>query len=435
MAAYEEAIEEPKFIASLIYWAKVVAQAGDQKRLERALAIIQRLRDERNKAEALEALGYSMVQAGNKEGLHRLQQIAESIYTDWLKASALAALAQAMVQAGDGEAARGAAQKALETSIVTGEEAAKAYVLGLVIEPLVQIRDIIGLEQALSAAEDIQYEPAKAYALGKVAIALAQVGKVEAAKRAVLYALKLTDSIENIERKMQSLGNIAQVLAELGDKEATQMVTEKAWRTFHDMSQPISEDPLTPGSVIMPSYTTAQKVQALNVLIQGLTQAGDREGLVTALSYGVEYSKNMRGAVVRGLVQLRDFENALIIAKEIENDQEKARALEVIARALIQKGNPVSYQEALQILESIPIIEQKAHFLSNLSSIFEQFGDPLLAQSTWRKALKSGCSFGKSTYFQILSEGILHLSDLQRKETLEEIYQVIEEAENWYVLE
>jgi hypothetical protein len=430
----EAAIDKPEFVLSLIDWVKVLAQAGDKAELGRVLETAKTIGDDREKVRVLEAVAQSMAQAGDRAGLNRVLVIAQSIYTDWLKASALTAVTQGLAQVGDGEAARGAAWIALEAAKATRDEQAKAYVLGLAAQVLAKIGDKKGLNQALAAGEAIHYEQAKAHALGKIAQALAQVGEVESAGRVVQEGLKVTERIENADRKVQSFVDLAQVLVQLGDLKTAQMVSQKAWAAFLDMVRPIASDPFTPGSITPPPYSHEQALQALKAVVQAMAQVGDRTSLVQALEYNRKYTEELRDSVAQALAQLGDIDKALEIAKEIEHEEEKARVLDAVAQVVAQRGNKGNFQGAIQIVESIPVNEYKTRALINLSLTFERLGDSTLALSNWRTALKTDCTAGKANFYQILSEGISGLSAFRHGETLANIDEIIEEVSGWLVL-
>ncbi len=434
LSVAETFIDEQNLVSSLVAWAEVLAQVADKVGLDRevavrALAKLQGIKDDKNKAEALGTAAPALAQIGDKKVLGAALAVAETIETDWIKASALGTMAQSMVQGGDREAARRTAQKALKAAKATIDERAKAWVLGIAALALAQVGDRAGLAQAQAAAETIQYEPAKVHALGIVAQALGDVGEVDAARRAVQGALKATEVIEDAERRVQSLVALAPVLARLDNLETAQMVTQRAFAAFEDMIRPIEVDYLTPGSISYPAFSPEQAVQALHSVIQAMAQVGDRSGLVQAFRL---YPKRASIEIAQALAEVGDIDTALAAANAIADDQDKAQALEAVAHKVAQEANKASLSRALTIVDSIPS-EHKARSLSKISLTFERLGESDLALSSWLTAVKSVDVTGKVNFYEILSDGVSGLSAIRNVGTLVRIDEIIKEVSGWLV--
>ena len=157
------------------------------------------------------------------------------------------------------------------------------------------------LQNALAAAERIQYSNERAHALATIAQVLAQAGDTD-------HALAVAEKIEDDDTRAHTLANIAQVLAQAGDTDQARQVLKNAITTAESIKhyQPRAQ------ALANIAQAFVDRAQALANIAQVLAQAGD-----------INHARQV-------------LQNTLNVAEKIEFHFFRAPALATIANTLTE---------------------------------------------------------------------------------------------------
>jgi len=219
------------------------------------------------------------------------------------------------------------------------------------------------LEEALEVAKTIEVPWAKAEALSSIASALARAGRLE-------EALEVARDIEWPWRKAEALSFVASALAQTGRTEETKAALVEALEAAEAIKEPwwipraLSSIASALDQAGQPEEAEAILKEALHIQIAIIEQLSGKAGLLSFLA--------------SLLAQTGQVEEALQVARAIEEPDEKARALSRVASSLAQTGRPEEagaiLEEAFEVARTIREPWEQAKALSSVASSLAQMG-------------------------------------------------------------
>jgi len=206
----------------------------------------------------------------------------------------------------------------------------------------------------LSLINNIEGSEGRMRVLCNLAGTLAQAGDIQQATSLLAEAQKIVDSIEDKSELSPSLSYLAVAQIKLGKPDEAKVTLATALSTV-DKIEGIEA-----------------KVGSFGKLITALNELDDQEQIRTVIAQ----SLNLAGEIQQKAQVV--LQQSLTLVSKMKDGEEKATALQQIASAMSQPGNPKRSEEifvqALTIATQIADAEKKALVLEKIASTFSQTG-------------------------------------------------------------
>ncbi|KPQ42318.1 MAG: hypothetical protein MPEBLZ_03142 [Candidatus Methanoperedens nitroreducens] len=379
------------------------------------------------------------------EEFDRALAVVEKIHGESEKARALCEIAQVMARLGRRAEAVEIANKALVAAeAIDIDEPFKAEVISEVALTMVQIEEKAKAAEIANRALDV--EAASRHSLSwnsisgvptyqisvsevcKVAQALAYAGdKVKAAEIANRALVAVAEVIENKETKVNTLNGIAVAMSQVGEKAKAAEIANRALA----IAEKIKND--------------TDKVYSLGSVAATMALLGEKDGLnrVLAASEGIKDVPNESNRTealncwrAPAIAQIGDFDMALAIAEKIENRYDKAETLIKIALSMAQSGKRAEAVEiankALTAAETIDdeSLNLKSYALNSIAAAMVQLGDRARAAEITNKALIAAEKIDYETHKAYALIGVAQaMAQLGEKDGLSRVLAAAESIE------
>lgn len=431
IAAIEEIEDLQEKASALTALAQALAQAGEHiqasKVVDRAIEVSEKTNDNSSIDDLLCSFAVALARMKQSD---RAMTVVDTLNDARVKSSTLREVEEALAQAS-------VFDQALNVEVNIEELLDKVRILNKIKEPL--YRDI---------------------ALQDVAKALSDAGQIDP-------ALAVTEMIhEDDNIKTNTLVYLAHNLNKNGARDRTREILQYAAQIKEDhwVRKPEFEDTLdmtSPAERIMLyqmghydrilASTTIDKEKAniLSNIAVALALIGEHEKVTkiarqalkitpkevhcycefdAPYSVAEEWMAEHLTNLAKNLALAGELDMALEAKEIIKDEEDREKALIGIVHGLVDAE---FFDLALNVAQTIKDAMHKTHALNYLTECFFRASKTEKALATWRTALYVAKDTGRPGMFQTLKSGILTIAELDRGQTLWDIYKGVLEIESW----
>jgi tetratricopeptide (TPR) repeat protein len=323
----------------------VISMLVNTNRLNEAMEMIYSIQNEQQKSEALFSVVRGLVQAGKMD---EAREITESISSEYMQARAFREIAISLANSGRYDEAETLAHVIKEHRIR----------LDVLVEVSIVMINVGHFDSALKIIQMLEDREHQIDAL-VVMIEVSVKNKSDYAEMSIDKALKIAHEINENEGKARALRKIAERLVLVKDVRALQILNEALFiaRTISGWDR---------SSVLQQIATTL--ILANDSRAHGIVDEAMRS--YPGKKHEFERYRALSEAALL-LARARRFNEALLAAKLIEGEQQRAEALRGIMAELVREGD---LDRVLEVAYMIDNVQQRATALREVVEAFIEVG-------------------------------------------------------------
>lgn len=376
--------------------AEAMAKIGMKERAEEAfkeaMKVAKEIEEAGEHSEALNEIAITMAKAGKfGEAIKMASKIEDSEKRSW----ALREIARVMAEEGMMEHAK----EALKEAIKAAKKIEGAWERSWELKEIAEIL----FEEATNVVKEIEEAFWRSEALRGIAEAMAKGGMVEHAKETLEEAVKVAREIEGEKNRSQALSRIAEAMVKTGIMERAKEVAEEAMKVAKEIGdEGLRSEMLTEIAAVMAKagmFEEAMKVVkelgnegwrsealieiAVVVAKEGMIERAKEtfeEAMKTRMTKEIgdaEWHSKALTEIAIAMAKVGKFEEAMKIAKEVEDARERSRALRWLAEKMVKEGameRAERAKKAMKVAKEIEDAEERSWVMSEIATEMTKVG-------------------------------------------------------------